>query len=188
MGFMTGNSVNSGGFLMDFSSGSRGRIGNWPSTRAPTVTEKFPPLPWQSNLDNPPPYINQHVPPGGCFNGVQESNCALSLLSNHTSASRNQPLTHDYYVNTNAGPHMIQPQPPTGTTVHGHVHAHAHGHGHGHGHSHGHFPTGWGFDTNEAYLGLGQVPQTSSYPGELGLGQQGGRRYDSSADHIDWSL
>ncbi|PWA86897.1 squamosa promoter-binding-like protein [Artemisia annua] len=124
-----GNNASSGGFLMDFSSCSRGRV-HWPNT---TTADKFPPLPWQGNLDNPPPYINPSVPPGTGFSGVQDSNCALSLLSNH-SASRNQTASHDYYVNTDAGAHL------------------------------------------------------PGYPGELGLGQQGGRRYDSSGDHIDWSL
>ncbi|KAI3681194.1 hypothetical protein L6452_35979 [Arctium lappa] len=54
--------------------------------------------------------------------------------------------------------------------------------------AHGHFSTAtttWGYDTNEAHLGLGQIPQLG-YSGELGLGQVGGRRYDSSTDHIDW--
>ncbi|KAF5785793.1 putative transcription factor SBP family [Helianthus annuus] len=170
------NNGNSGGFVMDFSSCSRGRV-HWPNTRGPpTATTKLPPLPWQSNLDNPPPYINPNVPPGpgGCFNGVQDSNCALSLLSNHSSASRNQALTHEYYVNPHpdagTGAHMVQP--PTGTMVQGQ----------------GHFSTGWAYDTDEAHLGLGQISQSSGYSGELGLGQQGGRRYDSSVDHIDWSL
>lgn len=166
---------------MDFSSCSRGRV-HWPNvTRAPpTSATKLPPFQWQSNLDNPPPYINPNVPPGagGCFNGVQDSNCALSLLSNHSSASRNQTLNHEYYVNPHAGAsastgttaHMVQP--PAGTMVQGQVH----------------FSTGWGYDTDEAHLGLGQIPQSSGYSGELGLGQHGGRRYDTSADHIDWSL
>ncbi|GJS17095.1 squamosa promoter-binding-like protein 9 [Tanacetum coccineum] len=164
-----GNNASSGGFLMDFSSCSRGRV-HWPNTTA----DKFPPLPWQGNLDNSPPYINPSVPPGTGFNGVQDSNCALSLLSNH-SASRNQTASHDYYVNTDAGAHLVQPPTQTMVQVHGQ----------------GHFPTstsGWGYDTSAAaHLGLGQITQPG-YPGELGLGQQGGRRYDSSADHIDWSL
>nr|XP_043636099.1 squamosa promoter-binding-like protein 9 [Erigeron canadensis] len=169
--FVAENNSNSGGFLMDFSSCSRGKV-NWPNTRASTGITKFPPLPWQSNLDNPPPYMGpDHVPPGGCFNGVQESNCALSLLSNNSSASRNQTLTHDYYLNTNvgAGAHLVQP--PTVTVVQ----------------TQGHFSNGWGYGTNEAHLGLGQIPY-SGYSGETGLGHQGGRRYDSSADQIDWSL
>ncbi|KAI7742715.1 hypothetical protein M8C21_018499 [Ambrosia artemisiifolia] len=171
------NNGNSGGFLMDFSSCSRARV-HWPNTRAPpTATTKLPPLPWQSNLDSPPPYVNPSVPPGpgGCFDGLQDSNCALSLLSNHSSASRNQTLTHEYYINphtaSGAGAHMVQP--PTGNMVHGQ--------------SQGHFSTSWAYDT-QAHLGLGQMSQSSGYSGELGLGQQGGRRYDSSVDHIDWSL
>ncbi|KAL8225299.1 hypothetical protein R6Q57_017856 [Mikania cordata] len=169
------NNGNSGGFLMDFSSGSRGRI-HCPNTRpSPTATTKLSPLPWQSNLDNPPPYIN---PPGsgGCFNGVQESNCALSLLSNHSSVSRNHTLTHDYYVSPHVAAgagtsaHMVQPQ--TGTMVQGQSH----------------FSTDWGYDTDEAHLGLGQIAQSGGYSGDLGPGQQGGRRYDASVDHIDWSL
>nr|GEX79744.1 hypothetical protein [Tanacetum cinerariifolium] len=162
-----GNNASSGGFLMDFSSCSRGRV-HWPNT---TTADKFPPLPWQGNMDNPPPFINPSVPPGTGFNGVQDSNCALSLLSNH-SASRNQTASHDYYVNTDAGAHLDQPPTQTMVQVHGQ----------------GHFPTstsGWGYDTSAAaHLGLGQITQPG-YPGELGLGQQGGRRYDSSADHID---
>ncbi|KAK9065807.1 hypothetical protein SSX86_015208 [Deinandra increscens subsp. villosa] len=172
-------SSNSGGFLMDFSSCSRARS-HWPNTRPPpAATTKLPPLPWHSNLDSPPPYINPNVPPGTgrCFNGVQDSNCALSLLSNHSSPSTNQTLTLEYYVNPHhsgagngTGAHMVQQ--PTGTMVQGP----------------GHFSTGWGYGTDEAHLGLGQIPQSDGYSGELGLGQQGGRRYDSSVDHIDWSL
>ncbi|XP_071737521.1 squamosa promoter-binding-like protein 9 [Rutidosis leptorrhynchoides] len=170
---------NSGGFLMDFSScGSRGRV-HWPANpRVATVTENLPPLPWQSNLDNPPPYINpNHVPPGGggCFNGgggVQDSNCALSLLSNHSSASRPQ---HEYYVNPDAQ-HMVQP--PTGTVVHGH--------GQGHGQNSTVAPNAWSYDPNEAHLGLGQIQQ-SSYV-EHGLGQQGARRYYTPADNTEWPL
>ncbi|KAI3678148.1 hypothetical protein L6452_37429 [Arctium lappa] len=177
------NNGNGGSFLMDFSSCSRAppRAASihWPTTRAPPraandlpiATEKFPPLPWQSSLDNPPPYINPNVPPGGCFNGVQDSNCALSLLSNHSSGSTNQTLSLEYYLNPDAGAPMVQPA--SGTMAHGHFSTAT--------------TTAWGYDTNEAHLGLGQIPQ-SGYSGELGLGQQGGRRYDSSADHIDWSL
>ncbi|KAI3507623.1 hypothetical protein L1887_22612 [Cichorium endivia] len=170
------NGNSGGGFLMDFSSCSRGRF-QWPGTRAgppraamdlPIAGEKFPPLPWQSNLDNPPPY---NVPPGGCFNGVQDSNCALSLLSNHSSGSRNQSMSHEYYVNPEAGAHVHQlQQPATGTTVQVHYST---------------TTTGWVYETNDAHLGLGQIPQ-SGYSGDVG--QQGGRRYDSSVDHIDWSL
>ncbi|KAC9612058.1 hypothetical protein E3N88_45561 [Mikania micrantha] len=113
---------------------------------------------------------------GGCFNGVQESNCALSLLSNHSSVSRNHTLTHDYYVSPHVAAgagtsaHMVQPQ--TGTMVQGQSH----------------FSTDWGYDTDEAHLGLGQIAQSGGYSGDLGPGQQGGRRYDASVDHIDWSL
>ncbi|KAI3733042.1 hypothetical protein L1987_64257 [Smallanthus sonchifolius] len=159
------NNGNSGGFLMDFASCSRARI-QWPNTRAPRATEKYP-----------PPYIHPNTPPGrgGCLNGVQDSNCALSLLSNHSSASQKQPLSHEYYVNPHAGAgtgaDMVQP--PTRTVVQGQ--------------GQGHFSTTWGYDTDEAHLGLGQIPE-SGYSGEIGLGQQGGRRYDSSVDHIDWSL
>ncbi|XP_076905223.1 squamosa promoter-binding-like protein 9 [Bidens hawaiensis] len=172
-----GNRSTSGGFLMDFSSCSRERV-HWPNHRAPpTGTTKLSPLPWQSNLDNPPPYINPNVPPGP-FNGVQDSNCALSLLSNHSSASRDPTLTLEYYPDhrvgtdtvTNTGAHMVQPS--SGTVVKGQ----------------GHFLTGWGYDTDEAHLGLGQISQSGGYSGELGPGQQGGRQYDLSVDHIDWSL
>ncbi|KAL7582807.1 hypothetical protein Lser_V15G42492 [Lactuca serriola] len=182
------NNGNSGGFLMDFSSCSRGRI-QWPGTRAapppraaidlPIAGEKFPPLPWQSNLDNPPPY----VPPGGCFNGVHEdSNCALSLLSNHSSGSRNQSLSHEYYINPEVGAYVHQLHQPTtgtgagsGTMVEVHYSTTA---------------TGWVYETHDAHLGLGHVPQSGGgYSGEVGLGLHGGgRRYDSSVDHIDWSL
>ncbi|KAJ0746146.1 putative squamosa promoter-binding-like protein [Helianthus annuus] len=134
------NNGNSGGFVMEFSSCSRGKV-HWPNTRAPpTATTKLP-----------PPYINPNVPPGpgGCFNGVQDSNCALSLLSNHSSASRNQALTHENYVNPHAdagsGAHMVQP--PTETMVQGQ----------------GHFSTGWAYDTDESHLGLGQISQSSGF-------------------------
>ncbi|KAL4558125.1 hypothetical protein LXL04_036322 [Taraxacum kok-saghyz] len=184
---MAENNGNSGGFLMDFSSCSRGRV-QWPGgTRVaplprtaidlPISGEKFPPLPWQSHLDNPPPY----VPPGGCYDGVQEdSNCALSLLSNHSSASRNQTLCHEYYVNPEAGAHVHQlQQPGTGTMVQVHYSTSTTTSG----------GTGWVYETEDAHLGLGQVGQSGGYSGEVGLGQPGGgRRYDSSDDHIDWSL
>ncbi|KAI7739877.1 hypothetical protein M8C21_031181 [Ambrosia artemisiifolia] len=149
------NNGNSGGY---FSSSSRARI-LWPNT-----TEKLPTLPWCSNLDTLPPCVDPNAPPGPeqCYNRVQRSNHTHSLLSNHASASTNQPSIHEYHVNPHASGTMVQ----------------THGHGQ---------LTGWGYDTDQTHLCLGQIPE-SGYSGEIGLSQQGGRRYDSSVDHINWSL
>lgn len=202
----------SGGFLMDFSTYPKpnGRD-PWPNGSAservtnniPTGIPKFPPHPWQSNLDNPPPdllqgsanrspYPNHNVTLGGCFAGVTDSSCALSLLSNQPSDSTNQPLSlgPNYYVNPDGG-HMIQPAAGAD------------------GGAMDHFSSGsWGFKSNEAsssspgmhpHLGLGPISQLSSshYSGELELAQQSGRQYmelelsrayDTSAQDIHWSL
>lgn len=106
----------------------------------------------------------------------------LSLLSNHSSGSRNQSLSHEYYINPEAGAYVHQLHQPTtgtgagsGTMVEVHYSTTA---------------TGWVYETHDAHLGLGHVPQSGGgYSGEVGLGLHGGgRRYDSSVDHIDWSL
>lgn len=124
---------------------------------------------------------------GECFKSVTDSSCALSLLSNQTWASRNQ---SNNFMNTE-GVSVAQPAPPhSGAAV-------------------SNYPnTPWGFKGNDAgsshemapNLCLGQMspPINGEYSAGLELPQQQSRRhymemeysraYDSSAEHINWSL
>ncbi|KAK2976127.1 hypothetical protein RJ640_010662 [Escallonia rubra] len=203
------NGSRGGGFLMDFASHRVSGRGPWPNGRAseqlsgnqPTAIGKFVPHPWQSNSENPPPdiqgsanrtpYPGPAMSSGGCFTGVSDSSCALSLLSNQPWGSRSQPSSlGENTLLHSEGPPMIQAAATHGAAV-------------------SHFSSSsWGFKGNEAassshemhpHLGLGQVSHsaTGHYSGELELAQHGGRQYmevehsrayDSSAQHMHWSL
>ncbi|KAG8503391.1 hypothetical protein CXB51_001311 [Gossypium anomalum] len=101
-------------FIMDFTAYPRlSRRDVWPTSRSSehvpgnqyTGTGWLLPHPWQNNSENPPPNLYRQelpggtgvpsggIPPGECFTGVVDSNCALSLLSNQPWGSRNQGLT-----------------------------------------------------------------------------------------------
>ncbi|KAK3026791.1 hypothetical protein RJ639_040269 [Escallonia herrerae] len=204
------NGSRGGGFLMDFASHRVSGRGPWPNGRAseqlsgnqPTAIGKFVPHPWQINSENPPPdiqgsanrtpYPGPAMSSGGCFTGVSDSSCALSLLSNQPWGSRSQPSSlGENTLLHSEGPPMIQAAATHGAAV-------------------SHFSSSsWGFKGNEAaassshemhpHLGLGQVSHsaTGHYSGELELAQHGGRQYmevehsrayDSSAQHMHWSL
>lgn len=173
--------------------------------------------PWQSNPENAPPdllhgsanrtnYPGPIIPSGGCF---ADSNCALSLLSNQSSSSRTQPssLGPSYLLNPD-GANMIQQANTHSGTV-DHFSSTSWGFKGNEG-SNNQFPSSsWGFKGNEGSggshemhpdLGLGQFSQpanNSQYSGELELSQQSGRQYmelehsrayDSSDQHMHWSL
>lgn len=182
----------------------------WPPTRSEQLSSNQPPgfgkflpnpNPWQSNSESPSSelqgsanrtlYPGPGIPSGGCFAGVPDSSCALSLLSNQPCDSRNRSssLGANYLLDTNVG-HMVQPAVTHGANI-------------------SHFSSSsWGFKGNEAgtgsfdmhpELGLGQIsqPGDSQYTADLQLTQQSGRQYmdlehsrayDSSAQHMHWSL
>ncbi|XP_059646371.1 squamosa promoter-binding-like protein 9 [Cornus florida] len=203
-----------GSFLMDFTTyPSLSGRDPWPTTKAservssnqPVATGKFLAHPWQSNSENPPPdfflqgstggtgYPGTGISSGGCFTGASsDSNCALSLLSNQPWASRNRPssLGVSNLLNADRASIVQQTTAPLGATIN-------------------HFSsTPWGFKGNEASgsslemppdLGLGRISQPASgqYCGEHELSQQSGRQYmelevsrayDSSTQHVHWSL
>ncbi|KAK6941904.1 SBP domain [Dillenia turbinata] len=201
-----------GSFLMDFSSYSRvpGRD-PWSSARAServpgsqsTAFGKFLPHPWQSNSENSasgiylesssdgPGFTGSRLPPGECFAGVNNSGCALSLLSNQQWGSRNRAtgLGVNTLVNAEGAPPLSQSTGPHGVSIN-------------------HFPANsWGFKANEASssshemppdLGLGHISHDvgNHFSGELELSQHSGRqymeleptRYDSSSQEMHWSL
>lgn len=219
---MIENSSRVGSFLMDFSAYPKltGKdvwsSGTKVSERVPgnqsiTSMGKYIPHPWQSNSGNNPSELLLPVsasgtsfsgpgnPSGECINGITDSSCALSLLSNQTWGSRNRPSALEVNALLNAeGAFVAQPQTAA---------AHA---------ATNHFPTvSWGFKGNEAPhshtssssldltsdLGLNhQVSQalTSSFSGDVQFPHQGSRRpymelghsntFDSSTQHLHWSL
>lgn len=183
---------------MDFSSYSslnaRDSWTNTPTERGSAnqapVTAKLQ-LPWQNNnfhgTTSGPGYSGPAIE---CIGGVSDSSSALSLLSNQSWGSRVRPSSLG--VNHNfldpSGSAMVQPSVNHGSTI-------------------GQF--GWGFKDNQPNsglhgmapdLGLGQAasnPGNSQYNGELGLAQPSegqfheldySRGYDSSVQHMHWSL
>ncbi|KAI3472146.1 hypothetical protein Pfo_029634 [Paulownia fortunei] len=206
---MFDNHGKTGSFVMDFSSYPTltGRD-SWPNTTSErglgnqaAITGKYPP-PWQSNSQNPlsdllqgttsrPSFSGPGVSSDNCFSGVSDSSNALSLLSNQPwgSRSRSSSLGVNNFLGTN-GTAIVQPSVNPGATI-------------------GQFAcSSWGFKGNQANntlhemppdLVLGQTshPANSQYTGELGLGQLSegqfheldhSRGYDSSVQHMHWSL
>ncbi|KAK6945363.1 SBP domain [Dillenia turbinata] len=201
-----------GSFLMDFSSYSRvpGRD-PWSSARAServpgsqsTASGKFLSHPWLSNENSASGiylesssggsgFTGSGLPPGECFTGVNNSSCALSLLSNQQWGSRNQAigLGVNTLVNAEGAPPLSQSTGPRGASIN-------------------RFPaTTWGYKVNEASsnsheippcLGLGYISHSvgNQFSGELELSQHGGRQYmelepsrayDSSSQEMHWSL
>ncbi|XP_065854896.1 squamosa promoter-binding-like protein 9 [Euphorbia lathyris] len=204
------NSSRTGGFLVDFSAYSRqnGRDA-WATARLsarepvnqPTVTGRSVPSPWLSSTQNPPSnlylqgsssgtdFSSSGIPSGECFTGVSiaDSTCALSLLSNQPWGSRNQAsgLGMRDLANTQEAP-MAQSTPHHAADVN-------------------QYPNhNWGFKSNSGAsssshemcpdLGLGQIAHFSN---ELELSHQNTRQhmeldhsraYDSSTQHMHWSL
>ncbi|XWS59231.1 hypothetical protein CRYUN_Cryun08bG0103800 [Craigia yunnanensis] len=206
------NSSRGGSFIMDFTACPRlsGRDA-WPTARS---LERIPgnqntapgrsfPHPWQNNSGNPLPdlflqgspggtgFSSTAIPPGECFTGVGDSSCALSLLSNQPWGSRNRAssLGVNDMMNTE-GSSLAQSTMPHGAVVNPCSNA------------------SWGFKGNDSgsssneippHLGLGQIsePVNSQYFGRLELSQQNRRQYmelehsrsyDTSTQHINWSL
>ncbi|KAF2289455.1 hypothetical protein GH714_036325 [Hevea brasiliensis] len=210
------NSSRAGGILVDFSAYSRlsGRDA-WPPARScervpgnqtTAVGRSVPHPSWQNSSQNPPSNIymqgsasgtgfsNSVIPSGECYTGVSiaDSSCALSLLSNQQWGPRNQAsgLGVKDMVNNPQGASMAQSTAPHCAIVN-------------------QYPNHtWCFKGSEASssshqmchdLCLGQIsqPLNSQFSGDLDLSQQNtkqymeldhSRAYDSSAQHMHWSL
>lgn len=202
-----------GGLVVDFSAYPRhtGRDG-WPAARsselAPGNDTAAPGRSishmWQINSQNPPSNLclqgstggtglfSSGIPPGECFTGVavSDSSCALSLLSNQPwgSTNRASSLAVNDLFSAEEAP-VVQSTANHGAAVN-------------------QYPIPWSFKSNEGSnsshemcpdLGLGQIslPLSSHLPGQLEQSQQSRRQYmdlehsrayDSSTQHIHWSL
>ncbi|OMO55198.1 Transcription factor, SBP-box [Corchorus olitorius] len=209
----TESSSRGGSFIMDFSAYPRLSARDaWPTARSServpgnqnTTTARSLPHPWQNNPENPPAdlflqsspggtgFSSAEIPPGECFTGVADSNCALSLLSNQPWGSRNRAssLGVNDMLNTE-GSSMAQPTTPHGAAVNPYSNS------------------SWGFKGNDSgssshgmtsSVGLGQIsqPVNSQLSGGIDLSQQNRRQqyveleqsraYDTSTQHIHWSL
>ncbi|XVF07335.1 hypothetical protein REPUB_Repub06bG0129700 [Reevesia pubescens] len=205
------SSSRGGSFIMDFTAyPSLSGRDSWPTARSServpgnqnTAMGRSLPHPWQNNSESPPDLFLQGSPggigfsnigisPGECFTGVGDSSCALSLLSNQPWGSRNRAssLGINDMVN-NEGSSVAQPTMPHGAVVNPYSNA------------------SWGFKGNDSasssqgmppHLGLGQIsePVNSRFSGGLESSQQSrrlymeleqSRAYDTSMQHIHWSL
>lgn len=206
------NSSRAGGLVVDFSAYPRhtGRDG-WPAARSSEVapgndtaaTGRSISHMWQINSQNPPSNLclqgstggtglfSSGIPPGECFTGVavSDSSCALSLLSNQPwgSTNRASSLAVNDLFSAEEAP-VVQSTANHGAAVN-------------------QYPIPWSFKSNEGNsshemcpdLGLGQIslPLSSHLPGQLEQSQQSRRQYmdlehsrayDSSTQHIHWSL
>lgn len=207
------NSSRAGGLLVDFSAYPRhtGRDG-WPAARSSELTPGNDTAAtgrsishmWQISSQNPPSNLclqgstggtglfSSGIPPGECFTGVavSDSSCALSLLSNQPWGSTNRASSlavNDLF--------SAEEAPVVQSTAH-------------HGAAVNQYPIPWCFKSNEGSnsshemcpdLGLGQIslPLSSQLAGQLEQSQQNRRQYmdlehsrayDSSTQHIHWSL
>ncbi|KAL0428591.1 UNVERIFIED_CONTAM: hypothetical protein Slati_3033900 [Sesamum latifolium] len=195
--WLADNHSKSGGFVMDFSAYSSSLTGrdSWTNTNATsergsgnqaTIGGKYQ-LPWQSSLQTPlpdllqgsptrPSYTGLGVSSDECFSGVSDTSSALSLLSNQPWGSTSQSLSLG--VNSFLGPDGTAIVQPSASSS-------------------------WGFKGNQASNTLQEMPpdmgiaQISQYSGDLGLGQpndgqyreiEPSRGYDSSVQHMHWSL
>ncbi|KAJ6316724.1 hypothetical protein OIU78_019912 [Salix suchowensis] len=205
--FVADNSSRDGGLLVDFSAYPRhtGRDG-WPAGRSSglvtgnetAATGRSISHPWQISSQNPPSNLcmqgstggtglfSAGIPPGECFTGVavSDSSCALSLLSNQPWGSTNR--ASSLAVNDLLS---AEETPVAQSTAH-------------HGAAVNHYANPWSFKNNEGSnsshdLGQISLPLGSQLPGHLELSQQNRRQYmdlvhsrayDSSTQHIHWSL
>lgn len=202
-----------GGLVVDFSAYPRhtGRDG-WPAARSSELapgndtaaTGRSISHMWPINSQNPPSNLclqgstggtglfSSGIPPGECFTGVavSDSSCALSLLSNQPwgSTNRASSLAVNDLFSAEEAP-VVQSTANHGAAVN-------------------QYPIPWSFKSNEGSnsshemcpdLGLGQIslPLSSHLPGQLEQSQQSRRQYmdlehsrayDSSTQHIHWSL
>lgn len=191
-----------GSFIMDFT--AYPRLSARSSERIPgnQTTARSLQLPFQNNSENPPHelflqgslggtgFSSTEIAPGECFTGVGDSSCALSLLSNQPWGSRNRAssLGVDDMMNTE-GSSLVE-QTSHGAVVNPYSNA------------------SWGFKGNnlgsssnemQPHLGLGQIsePVNGQSFGQLESSQQNRRQYmelehsrayDTSMQHIHWSL
>ncbi|XP_060207918.1 squamosa promoter-binding-like protein 9 [Lycium barbarum] len=198
------NSSRSGSFLVDFTAYPNLTEGAWPNARTSergwdnqtTASGKFLQSPWLNSSENPTSdlvlqgsaagrtsYSGPGIPSGNCY-----SSGALSLLSNESWGSRNQPSSLG--VHTDGGGHNVQPSGPHAVPI-----------------NHYSGPQ-WGFKGNEGSssshnmppnLGLGQISHhaLNQYSAETGMAQHSGRQfmelehskgYDSSVQNVHWTL
>ncbi|KAJ8564478.1 hypothetical protein K7X08_000938 [Anisodus acutangulus] len=197
------NNSRSGSFLVDFTAYPNLTEGAWPNSRTSergwdnqtTASGKFVQSPWLNSCENSTSdlilqgsagrvsYSGPGIPSGNCFPGVSDSSGALSLLSNESWGSRNQPSSLG--VNTDDG----------GSGSHA-------------AHINHYSGPQWGFKGNEGSssshnmppnLGLGQVSHhaVNQYSAETGMAQHSGRQfmelehstgYDSSVQNVHWTL
>ncbi|XP_057783272.1 squamosa promoter-binding-like protein 17 [Salvia miltiorrhiza] len=194
----------SGGFVMDFSTypALNGRD-LWPDTSSErvmgnqaSITGKYQ-LPLHSSSQNPlsdllqgttprPSYSGPGASSHGCFDGVPDSTNALSLLSTQSwgSRTRSTSLGASNFLGNNGAPPMVQPS----INHHGAAIAFAYNQAHD-----------GGLHEMPPDLGRGQTTHGASneFIGELGLAQPNeghfheldhSRGYDTSLQHINWSL
>ncbi|KAK4343760.1 hypothetical protein RND71_036854 [Anisodus tanguticus] len=202
------NNSRSGSFLVDFTAYPNLTEGAWSNSRTSergwdnqtTASGKFLQSPWLNSCENSTSdlilqgsagrtsYSGPGIPSGNCFPGVSDSSGALSLLSNESWGSRNQPSSLG--INTDGGGHNIQPSGSHAAHI-----------------NHYSGPL-WGFKGNEGSssshnmppnLGLGQVSHhaVNQYSAETGMAQHSGRQfmelehskgYDSSVQNVHWTL
>ncbi|GAB4843792.1 Squamosa promoter-binding-like protein [Ancistrocladus abbreviatus] len=197
----------SGCFIVDFSAHSRHQgTDAWPGTKSSegeagdhsVSAGKFL-QGWPGNSDiflqgtaSETGFSSPNISSGDCFTGATDSSCALSLLSNQNWGSTNRASGIGLSNLMNAeGASMAQSTTPSSIGV-------------------THFPisSSWGFKGSEVSsslhnvppdLGLRQIsqPLTSHFDGELEMAPLNGRQfmevehsraYNSSTDHVHWSL
>ncbi|GAB2295496.1 Squamosa promoter-binding-like protein [Dionaea muscipula] len=214
--FDSGSRSGASGFLVDFSAYSRppGTDASWPGTKSsseqaagnhstsstgkflqnnswPGTSEMF----LQGSTSVTGGFPGRGIPPEDCeFTGINDSSCALSLLSNHHWDSTNRATglgISSNFMNAQGRP-MSEQSVPSNFGL-------------------GHFPcsSSWGFKgcvevspglhDVQPDLGLGQISQPlgAQFNVDLEMAQQSGRQfmeaehsraYDSSSDLIHWSL
>ncbi|XVE75695.1 hypothetical protein DITRI_Ditri12bG0113700 [Diplodiscus trichospermus] len=207
---ITESSSRGGSFILDFTAYPRlsGRNA-WPIARSPEhlsgnqngAMGRSLLHPWQNNAENPSPdlflqgssggtgFSSIGIPPGECFTGVGDSSCALSLLSNQPWGSRNRAssLGVNDMINTEVSS-VAQPTMPHGAVVNPYSNA------------------SWVFKGNDSGrsthmmpspLGLGQISEPVSGQFSSDLSPQSSRQYmeleqprayDTSTQHVNWSL
>ncbi|CAN4096672.1 unnamed protein product [Withania somnifera] len=200
----------SGCFLVDFTAYPNLAEGTWLNTRTfergwnnqTTVSGKFLQSPWLKSSENSTSdlmlqgsagrtsYSGPGIPSGNCFPGVSDSSGALSLLSNESWGSRNQPSSLGVDSLDTDGGSNIQPSGSHAAHIN-------------------HYPDSqWGFKGNEGSssshnmppnLGLGQISHHAfnQYSAGIGMTQHSGKQfmeleqskgYDSSVQNVNWTL
>ncbi|CAA0812708.1 Squamosa promoter-binding-like protein 15 [Striga hermonthica] len=161
-----------GGFMMDFSNCMPPSLTGGLTTKQTAMSAKVHLPKLISNLQNPPPCQHSHSSPvvSECLGGVQDSNNALSLLSNQARLAPNSNFLGQPSENpSTATNHFICPSWGfKGNEVNR--------------------PNGRGLNGMAPDLGLGQAPN-GGYNGELELGQPNdGGFHELDVHHVNWSL